>query len=199
MEVRLKVLVGKNAGQVIRIAGPKFVIGRADDCHLRPRSDLISRQHCALIVEGDYVAIRDFGSKNGTQVNDRRVEGELELADGDQLSAGPLNFEVQVIGAKKPVVDGSSSSDADISDWLSDSTMMDGSTRSLPDQETIELMMEASQTAQLSGEVVDDSEERQGSAKKKKEPGKLPPVPKTSTESSESAAADMLRKLRNLR
>ncbi len=204
MEVRLKVLVGKNAGQVIRIAGPKFVIGRADDCHLRPRSDLISRQHCALVLEGEYVAIRDFGSKNGTQVNGRRVEGELELADGDELSAGPLQFEVQLIGARKPKPITSGSSDEDISDWLTDSAVMDGSTRSLPDHETIEMMMAASQTTQLSGEVTDaDREEDRKSLEKKlekkKEPGKLPPIPKTQSESSESAAADMLRRLRNLR
>lgn len=195
MEVRLKVLVGKNAGQVLRVAGPKFVIGRADDCHLRPRSDLISRQHCAIIIEGEYVALRDFGSKNGSQVNGRRVEGEIELVDGDKLLVGPLNFEVQVIGVKKQkktASGSSSSSDEDISDWLSDSTVMDGTTRALPDTETIEMLMEASQTAQISGEVKEDPA-------KKREPGKLPPVPKSKAESSEAAAADMLRRLRNLR
>lgn len=203
MEVRLKVLIGKNAGQIIRVAGPKFVIGRADDCHLRPRSDLISRQHCALVIEGEYAAIRDFGSKNGTQVNGRRVEGELELADGDELCAGPLRFEVQLIGVRKPKPISSGSSDEDISDWLSDSTVMDGSTRSLPDQETIEMMMAVSQTAEISGEVKDpaatEKDKSDGKSAKKKEPGKLPPLPKTMSESSETAAADMLRRLRNLR
>lgn len=95
--MKLKVLVGKNAGQELAIPGPKFFIGRADDCHLRPRSELISRHHCVLLLEDDYAAVRDFGSRNGTQVNGERVEGERELHKGDQLTVGPLSFEVASI------------------------------------------------------------------------------------------------------
>ena len=79
MELKFKVLVGNNVGQEVKIAGPKFFIGRAEDCHLRPRSDLISRHHCVLIVEEKLVAVRDFGSKNGTYVNAERVASEREL------------------------------------------------------------------------------------------------------------------------
>jgi len=102
MLMKLKVLVGKNAGQELAIPGPKFFIGRADDCHLRPRSELISRHHCVLLLEDDYVAVRDFGSRNGTQVNGERVVGERELIKGDQLTVGPLTFEVaQIVIDKK--------------------------------------------------------------------------------------------------
>jgi pSer/pThr/pTyr-binding forkhead associated (FHA) protein len=69
---------------------------------------MISRHHCALIVEGSTVAVRDFGSKNGTYVNGQRIGGETVLTPGDQLSIGPLRFEVviehQVGGKKKPKV-----------------------------------------------------------------------------------------------
>ena len=104
MDLKLKVLEGKNAGQEISVNGKKFFIGRAEDCHLRPGSDLISRHHCVLLVEDGYIGIRDFGSKNGTYVNDERVAGERELKPGDRLSVGPLRFEIHVahnIGAKK--------------------------------------------------------------------------------------------------
>ncbi len=74
MQVKLIVTQGKNAGQEVPVPGPKFFIGRAEDCDLRPQSDLISRHHCALLVEDGYVAVRDFGSKNGTFVNDQRVK-----------------------------------------------------------------------------------------------------------------------------
>ena len=33
---------------------------------------MISRHHCAIVVDQSYVAIRDFGSKNGTYVNNER-------------------------------------------------------------------------------------------------------------------------------
>jgi predicted component of type VI protein secretion system len=108
MEVQLKVLVGNNVGQVLKIPGPKFFVGRAEDCQLRPGSDLVSRHHCVLMVEGSTFVVRDFGSKNGTFVNGERINGEAALVNGDQLKIGPLEFEVQLIetlaGAKRPKV-----------------------------------------------------------------------------------------------
>ena len=108
MDVKLIVANGKSAGQAIPIAGPKFFIGRAEDCHLRPRSDLVSRHHCALVVEDGRVSIRDFGSKNGTLVNGQRVQSEQELKNDDQLTVGNLEFKVELSvnlgGKKKPQV-----------------------------------------------------------------------------------------------
>jgi pSer/pThr/pTyr-binding forkhead associated (FHA) protein len=108
MDVKLIVANGKSAGQAIPIEGSKFFIGRAEDCHLRPRSDLVSRHHCALVVGEGRVSIRDFGSKNGTLVNGQRVQSEQELKNGDQLTVGNLEFKVElsvdVGGKKKPQV-----------------------------------------------------------------------------------------------
>ena len=108
MEVKLVVKSGKNAGQEIPISIEKFFIGRAEDCQLRPRSDLISRHHCVILVEKEFVAVRDFGSKNGTLVNGQRVQGEQELSNGDLLKVGQLEFEIQmptgIGGRKKPKV-----------------------------------------------------------------------------------------------
>ncbi|MGL6195254.1 MAG: FHA domain-containing protein [Thermoguttaceae bacterium] len=103
MEVQLVVSGGNKAGQVIPIVGPKFIIGRADDCHLKPRSELISRYHCAIISEDGYVAVRDLGSKNGIFLNGERVPLESELKNGDKLSVGPLEFVVNLsVGMKAP-------------------------------------------------------------------------------------------------
>ncbi len=109
MDVKLRVTQGKNVGQDVPIPGKKFLIGRAEDCHLRAGSDLISRHHCVIIIEDGYLAVRDFGSKNGTSVNGERVAGECELKHGDELRLGPLEFVVQVSqetlsGKKKPPV-----------------------------------------------------------------------------------------------
>ena len=109
MDLKLKIVQGKNAGQEVAITGQKFLIGRAEDCHLRPGSDMISRHHCVIVVDQSYVAVRDFGSKNGTYVNNERVAGECELKSGDQLRVGPLEFEISIRqgelgGKKKPPV-----------------------------------------------------------------------------------------------
>ncbi|MBN2477058.1 MAG: FHA domain-containing protein [Pirellulales bacterium] len=108
MEVKLIVVGGNHDGEKIPVAGPKFFVGRADDCQLRPQSDLVSRHHAVILVEDGFVAVRDFGSKNGTCVNGEKIHIEQELKNGDRLKFGPLEFEVElsvpVGGKKKPKV-----------------------------------------------------------------------------------------------
>ncbi|MBR4752351.1 MAG: FHA domain-containing protein, partial [Thermoguttaceae bacterium] len=101
MKVELKVVGGSRSGQSIPITIPQFMIGRASDCHLKPRSELISRYHCTILSEEAYVAVRDLGSKNGVYVNGERVVGERELKNGDKLMIGPLEFEVVLSVALK--------------------------------------------------------------------------------------------------
>lgn len=109
MDIQLVVASGSKMGQAIPITGSKFIIGRADDCHLKPRSELISRYHCAIISEEGYVAIRDLGSKNGVFLNGEKVGLESELKNGDKLSIGPLEFVVHIAvtmkSTKKPKVE----------------------------------------------------------------------------------------------
>jgi predicted component of type VI protein secretion system len=224
MEVRLKVLVGKSSGQELVVPGPKFFIGRAEDCQLRPRSDLISRHHCAVLIEDNFVAVRDFGSKNGTHVNGERVSGERELKGGDKLKIGPLEFEVYLLtsaGSKKrPKVESVKEAAArtaessviehvDVSQWLTDKDEKDGTADTrvvVGANETSEINLSESQVigvAPGAGEstestVVEETDELvSASASKKgdkKAPGKLPPRPKDNSADSGSAAADVLNK-----
>lgn len=106
MKLTLIVLTsGKSEGKTIPINLPQFVIGRDPQCHLRPASALISKRHCAIVVRGERVFVRDFDSTNGTFLNDDPVKGERELADKDHLKVGPLEFRVSITGvvaAAKP-------------------------------------------------------------------------------------------------
>jgi len=135
MELSLKVLSGKNAGQEIKVPITKFFIGRADDCHLRPHSDMISRHHCVIVVGEGAASIQDFGSKNGTFLNGERIVREAQLRTGDRLTVGNLDLEVMLTssvgGAKRPkVLDvkdaaqrlvsaGAGNDETKISEWLS--------------------------------------------------------------------------------
>lgn len=97
MKLSIVVLTsGPSEGKVIPIPVAQFVIGRDPGCQLRPASILISKRHCALLQRDNKVFLRDFGSTNGTFVNDRQVRGEIELLDGDQLRVGPLKFAVRL-------------------------------------------------------------------------------------------------------
>jgi pSer/pThr/pTyr-binding forkhead associated (FHA) protein len=90
MDVQMLVVQGKPRGHCLRFPIGEFVFGRGPECHIRPNSEWVSRQHCMLRVARDAVHIRDLGSTNGTLVNGSRLIGEQRLEAGDQLQIGPL-------------------------------------------------------------------------------------------------------------
>jgi pSer/pThr/pTyr-binding forkhead associated (FHA) protein len=104
MDMQLRVLQGKPHGHFIRFGNGEFVFGRGPECHLRPISDWVSRQHCLLRVGDDGVSIRDLGSTNGTLVNGRLVTSECPLHHGDNLQLGQVVLEV-IVDAETPVSD----------------------------------------------------------------------------------------------
>jgi pSer/pThr/pTyr-binding forkhead associated (FHA) protein len=95
MELKLIVLAGAKDGTQIPLKKDRFVIGRASECTLRAGSDAISRRHCAILrVNGAWQA-SDLGSRNGTYINDQKIESPTQLAVGDVLRVGPLKFRVE--------------------------------------------------------------------------------------------------------
>lgn len=96
LQVELRVVGGKHHNKVIALTSSKFLIGREQDCHLRPNSELVSRHHCVFSVDSHTAFVRDLGSTNGTFVNGDRVRGKMELKNGDHVSVGKLEFEVSI-------------------------------------------------------------------------------------------------------
>ncbi|MFT7638928.1 MAG: pSer/pThr/pTyr-binding forkhead associated (FHA) protein, partial [Pirellulaceae bacterium] len=139
MRIKLIVLKGSNSGTEVKIPTPKCLIGRGDECHLRPKSDAISRRHCAILVKDSKVVIRDLKSRNGTYINGERLTGDARLKGGEHVRIGPLEFEVVIDhsfgGEKKPVVRDvkdaaaraahAAAHDEDITDWLDEADEMD--------------------------------------------------------------------------
>lgn len=221
MQVVLKVVGGKNDGREITIAVPRFIIGRGDTAHLRPASDLVSREHCEILVNDGSVIINDLKSRNGSFVNGKQLTESHAAKSGDSLRIGRLQFEVVIdpvkASAKKPrvenVVEAASrtaknkklSLEDSITDWLSD-TDDDPNTderESIASAETIQLNLEETTVfggARKNLKPEDESgleDETEGN--KKKGPKKLPPMPKHQHESSTTAADDVLRKFFNRR
>ncbi|MBN1395575.1 MAG: FHA domain-containing protein [Pirellulales bacterium] len=218
MEVKLVVLNGKLAGTEIPIARDSFLIGRGEECHLRPQSGMVSRKHCMIRVADGAATIEDCGSTNGTFLNDQRIARRCELHNGDRVRVGMLGFEVQMAvsvgGKKKPKVhsiheaaartaDSSPSltEDMDISGWLeedggvSDSTPTRQEPVSLGDTMAGKSLTDTSslptQTPIEEKEATDENENER--PPQKKGTGKLKFKPKPTTDSSGAAAADALR------
>lgn len=106
MKVSLVVASGVHQGKAIPIVGPQFVIGRDPTCQLRPASQAVSKQHCAVLVRDGKVYVRDLGSTNGTVLNEATLKDEeREVRPNDSLKVGPLDFTVR-IEATVPKEDG---------------------------------------------------------------------------------------------
>ena len=223
MQVSLKVVGGKNDGRLIAINVPEFVIGRGETAHLRPQSDLVSRAHCSVLVVDGKVVLRDLGSRNGTFLNDERLEGEQQVTIGDRFRVGRLQFEFQidhaVAGSKKPKVEGVREAaartaatagedfdDESITDWLSQDVDSEEVART-SGSETRQFMLDETERVlleQLSEESKKAREEKDRIEKEEtkaanNEPGKLPDRARTNSEDSRDAASQMLRKFFNRR
>jgi serine/threonine protein kinase len=92
------------------------IIGRSKDCHPQLPDDddhnTISRYHCLLDINPPAVRIREFGSRNGTYVNGKKIgqreanqtpeEGakiqftEYDLQDNDEIELGNTVFIVNI-------------------------------------------------------------------------------------------------------
>ena len=221
MDVILKVTKGSKIGAKIAVKKDEFLIGRSPECHLCAGSTSISRKHCAITRNGTKVTIKDLGSRNGTVVNGKKAEGEVELQSGDEITIGSLEFLVTIStglnNEKKPGVKtvaeavertveksaGSHVGVDDISNWLIDGdkpkgAFSDTQTIRLDDTKSSELR-EAMQELQdaASAETTEAPAEEVQAAEKskdKKEPGKLPPMSRQpATKDSREAAVEALR------
>ncbi|HET7712602.1 MAG TPA: FHA domain-containing protein [Thermoanaerobaculia bacterium] len=83
----IAIIDGPDAGSVHRIEKPRVTIGRS-------AADIVindgeaSRQHAAIEVRETTYLLRDLGSKNGTLVDGRKVEGSVELLDKGEFQIG---------------------------------------------------------------------------------------------------------------
>jgi pSer/pThr/pTyr-binding forkhead associated (FHA) protein len=68
--------------------GETIRIGRARDCELRLSHGSVSRRHAIVRRVDDVTTIEDDQSHNRTVVNRMRIDGPMELRDGDILQFG---------------------------------------------------------------------------------------------------------------
>ncbi len=71
----------------IDLAG-EHSLGRHPGQDVQIMDRLVSKQHCIIRKSGDGWVILDAGSRNGTFVNNKKIEGELVLTPGDRLMVG---------------------------------------------------------------------------------------------------------------
>lgn len=212
MQLQLKVVSGNHAGKLIAVNHDKFIIGRSEGCHLRPKSDSISRQHCVILNKDGRILLVDLKSRNGTVVNDKKLEPTKAkvLKDGDKIRLGKLEFiavmEVGISRVKKEEVKSvkeavertalsshdSKYEEFDVSVWLEEADQI---VRENAEPDTRQFQFTSTVSEDTIMEAKAEQETRADTPPAKGKPGKLPPLPsKPSTASSKDAASETLRK-----
>ena len=71
-------------GEKMAVSKDRFVIGRGKHCDLVINSGKVSREHAAIVREGEEYFIEDLGSSNGTWFNKQRIK-RRKIEDGDEF------------------------------------------------------------------------------------------------------------------
>ncbi len=119
-QVKLSIIQGSLIGKEFIFEERTIcLIGRHQDCNLRLPSDeknrTISRYHCILDINPPDVRVRDFGSRNGTYVNGKKIGQrqpyqtpeaaakikfpEYDLKSGDKIQLGTTVFQLSIEAA----------------------------------------------------------------------------------------------------
>ena len=77
-------------GRVLPLLEGDNVMGRDEDVRLRIDAPGISRRHALIRVRGADATLEDLGSKNGTYLRGRRLDGPVALQDGDVFVLGEV-------------------------------------------------------------------------------------------------------------
>ena len=77
------------------------IIGRGKDSDIQVKSPNLSRAHARFIISEGSVFIEDLGSRNGTYVNNERIEVKRELSKGDAVRFADITCSVVFEAEKK--------------------------------------------------------------------------------------------------
>ena len=94
----------------IVLADGENILGRGPESIEWIDSDTVSRRHARIVVAGAVATIQDLGSKNGTRLRNRRLEGIGELSDGDEIRLGSVSLTFRVLRSPGSTATGSTAS-----------------------------------------------------------------------------------------
>ena len=81
----LRVVSGPIARKLHPLKGDTLVLGRHPDCGLMVDAAAVSRRHAQIAIVDEKYLVEDLGSRNGTYVNESRIEERWSLAHNDLI------------------------------------------------------------------------------------------------------------------
>jgi DNA-binding winged helix-turn-helix (wHTH) protein len=76
-------------------------LGRGEDSLVALTEQRVSRRHAHIVVSQGLAILEDLGSRNGTYLNGRKIEGPVTLHSGDRIGIGSTQL-LFVMAAREP-------------------------------------------------------------------------------------------------
>ena len=80
----------------VTLAEGENLLGRDRQAVAWIDSATVSRRHARIVVTSGEAVIEDLGSRNGTSVGGKKIQGPVRLADGDRLRLGAVTMTFRV-------------------------------------------------------------------------------------------------------
>jgi hypothetical protein len=73
------------------------LVGRGEEAKIRIPQDAVSRRHCQFVERDGHVYIRDLGSTNGTLLDGKRVQPDVDtpVSSGGTVSVGDVQIRIE--------------------------------------------------------------------------------------------------------
>ncbi len=99
-----RLLLATPEGQQIVELRARNSLGRHPNNSIQLLDKIVSKEHCLIEQRGDQFVLKDLGSLNGTFVNGERVNGEITLPEGAEITLGQTRarFEGDTVGSTVP-------------------------------------------------------------------------------------------------
>jgi hypothetical protein len=89
-------------GTLFPVRSGEIILGRSSYASIVVNNPLASREHAVVRSKGGRLEVADLGSKNGTYVNGKRIEGTVPVDAGDVIKIGTDVIEIARISAQDP-------------------------------------------------------------------------------------------------
>jgi hypothetical protein len=80
----------------IPLEAGETIIGRDPGAAVFLDDKSVSRRHARIVISDEGATLEDLGSKNGTYLQDSRVESRLPLSDGDKIRVGSVPLTMRI-------------------------------------------------------------------------------------------------------
>ena len=93
----MKLIIEDDAGRktIVPFVREELTIGRQEGNTIRLTERNVSRRHARLVRQNGHVRIEDLGSYNGIRINGEKIQGPVQVRDGDRIQIGNYDLTIQ--------------------------------------------------------------------------------------------------------